>query len=109
MAYHPADKNFTAYGLVVEGAAAEAQQAPPPPQPEPQTQTQQTTASSGGGSKKSNLEAYEADYLARLDQQTKENAELMAAAEELAAKRRGESGGSSGQASSTKGSLPKGF
>ncbi|KAG2478017.1 MAG: hypothetical protein NPMRth3_2200003 [Nitrosopumilales archaeon] len=107
LAYHPADTNFTGYGLVVEGAAAQAQQAPPPPPP-PEPQPQQTTASTGGGSKKPDLEAYEADYMARLDQQEKENAELMKAAAELAAKRSGESGGSSGQASSTKGSLPKG-
>ena len=111
LAYHPADKNFTGYGLVVEGAAAESQQAPPPPpQPEPQAeQAQQTTASSGGGSKKSDLESYEAEYLARLKQNEKEHEELMRAAEELAAKRRAESGGSSEQAGSSKGTLPKGF
>ena len=106
LAYHPADRNFTGYGLVVEGAAAQAQQAPPPPQAEPQ---QQTTASSGGSSKQSDLEAYENDYMARLDQEEKENTELMNAAAELAAKRRGDSGGSSGKASSKKGALPKGF
>ena len=107
LAYHPADRNFTGYGLVVEGAAAQTQQAPPPPPP-PEPQPQQTTASTGGGSSKSDLESYEADYLARLEKQERENAELMKAAAELAAKRSGESGGSSGQSSSTKGSLPKG-
>ncbi len=110
LAYHPADRNFTGYGLVVEGVAAQAQQAPPPPQAEPQPEPQpQTTASTGGSSKKSDLEAYEADYMARLEQQEQENAELMKAAAELAAKRSGDSGGSSGQTGSKKGALPKGF
>jgi len=108
LAYHPADRTFTGYGLEVEGATAQTQQAPPPPPPQPEPQPQQTTASTGGGSKKSDLEAYEADYMARLEQQERENAELMKAAAELAAKRSGESGGSSGQASSKKGALPKG-
>jgi len=107
LAYHPADKNFIAYGLVVEGAAAQTQQAPPPPPP-PEPQPQQTTASTGGGSKKSDLEAYEADYVARLEKGHIEEEHIRSAAEELAAKKMAESGGSSGQASSTKGSLPKG-
>ncbi len=105
MAYHPADRNFTGYGLVVEGAAAQAQQAPPPPPP---PEPQQTTPSTGGGSKKSDLEAYEADYVARLEQGHIEQEHIQRAAEELASKRMAESGGSSGQASSKKGALPKG-
>jgi len=107
LAYHPADRNFIGYGLVVEGAAAQTQQAPPPPPP-PEPQPQQTTVSTGGGSKKSDLEAYEADYLVRLDKEQQEHSELMTAAAELATKHRAESGGSSGQTSSTKGTLPKG-
>jgi hypothetical protein len=107
LAYHPADTNFTGYGLVVEGAAAQAQQAPPPPPP-PEPQPQQTTASTGGGSKKSDLESYEADYLARLEQGHIEQEHIQRAAEELAAKRMADSGGSSGQADSKKGALPKG-
>ncbi len=111
LAYHPADRNFTGYGLVVEGAEAQAQQAPPPPPPpEPQAEPQQqTTASTGGSSKQSDLEAYENDYMARLERQEQEDAELMKAAAELAAKRSGDSGGSSGQTGSKKGALPKGF
>jgi len=105
LAYHPADTNFTGYGLVVEGAAAQAQQAPPPPPP---PEPQQTTPSTGGGSKKSDLKAYEADYVARLEQGHIEQEHIQRAAEELAAKRMAESGGSSGQASSKKGALPKG-
>ncbi len=107
LAYHPADTNFTGYGLVVEGAAAQAQQAPPPPPP-PEPQPQQTTASTGGGSKNSDLEAYESDYLARLEQGHIEQEHIQRAAEELAAKRMADSGGSSGQAGSKKGALPKG-
>lgn len=111
MAYHPADKMFAGYGLVVEGATAQAKKAPPPPPPPPRTepQPQQTASSSGGSSKQSNLEAYERDYLARLDAEERAHEELMQAAAELAAKRRTESGGSSGQTHSTKGTLPKGF
>lgn len=110
LAFHPADKNFTGYGFVVEGAAAQAQKAPPPPPPQPKAEPQQQQQSaSTGSSKQSSLEAYEAEYLARLDREEKENDELMRAAQELSAKRRGESGGSSGQTSSAKGSLPKGF
>jgi hypothetical protein len=110
LAYHPADKDHIGYGLVVEGAAAQAKQAPPPPPPpQPKAEPQQQQTASTDSSKQSSLEAYEAEYLARLEREDKENAELMRAAQELAAKRKTESGGSSGQASSTKGSLPKGF
>jgi len=110
LSYHPADKTFS--GLHVEGAAAQTQTAPPPPPPpppQPEPQPQQTTANTGGNSRKSELETYEEEYLARLDNEAKEHDELMKAAEELAAKRTAESGGSPGQASSKKGSLPKGF
>jgi hypothetical protein len=102
---------FAGYGLIVSGATAQAKTQsapPPPPPPQPEPHVQQTTRASSG-SKHSKLEAYERDYLARLEQQEREHDELMRAAAELAAKRRTESGGSSGQASSTKGSLPKGF
>jgi len=110
LSYHPADTNFTGYGLQVEGAVAQTQTAPPPPPPpQPEPQPQQTTASTGGNSRKSELETYEEEYLARLDNEAKEHDELMKAAEELAAKRTAESGTSSGQSDSKKGSLPKGF
>jgi len=108
LSYHPADKTFS--GLHVEGAAAQTQTAPPPPPPpQPEPQPQQTTASTGGNSRKSELETYEEEYLARLDNEAREHDELMKAAEELAAKRTAESGGSSGQSDTKKGSLPKGF
>lgn len=108
MAYHPADKMFTGYGLIVQGAAAQTKQAPPPPPPRTEPQVQQTSSSSGGSSKQSQLEKYEQDYLARLDAEDRAHDELMQAAAELTAKRRTESGGSSGQARSSKGTLPKG-
>jgi len=110
LSYHPADTNFTGYGLHVEGAAAQTQTAPPPPPPpQPEPQPQQTTASTGGNSRKSELETYEEEYLGRLDKEAKEHDELMKAAADLAAKRTAESGSSSGQSDSKKGSLPKGF
>jgi len=108
LAYHPSDKKFTGYGLVVEGATAQQQtQSAPPPPPQPEPQPQQTTSSKS--SKQSELEAYEADYMDRLEHGHIEQEHIQRAAEELAAKRMAESGGSSGQASSKKGSLPKGF
>jgi len=108
LAYHPADRTFTGYGLEVEGAAAQTQQAPPPPPPQPEPQPQQTTASRGGSSRQQELEAYERDYLERLEQGHIEQEHIQRTAEELAAKRMAESGGSSGQAGSKKGALPKG-
>jgi hypothetical protein len=108
MAYHPHDKSFTGYGMQVQGIAKQqTQSAPPPPPPQPEPQPQQ--ASSGGSGKQSSLEAYENEYLARLDRQAQEQDELMQAAAELAAKRKGQASSDSGQASSKKGSLPKGF
>jgi len=108
LAYHPSDKKFTGYGLVVEGATAQQQtQSAPPPPPPPEPQPQQTTSSKI--SKQSELEAYEADYMDRLEQGHVEQEHIQRAAEELAAKRMGESDGSSGETSSKKGSLPKGF
>ena len=98
MAYHPADKNFTGYGLQIEGATAQTQSAPPPPPPPPQPQVQQTTASTSGrkSSRQAELEAYEKDYMTRLENQAQEYAK---AAEEAA----------KSQPSSKAGALPKGF
>jgi len=87
LSYHPADTNFTGYGLQVEGATAQAQTQtappPPPPPPQPEPQPQQTTASTGGSSRKSELEKYEEEYLARLDNEARENDELMKAAADI--------------------------
>ena len=97
MSYHPADKNFTGYGLQIEGATAQTQSAPPPPPPPP-PQVQQTTASTGGGksSKQAELEAYEKDYMTRLANQEQEQAKAAETA-------------STSQPSSKAGALPKGF
>jgi len=99
MSYHPADKNFTGYGLQIEGATAQTQSAPPPPPPPPPPpQVQQTTASTGGGksSKQAELEAYEKDYMTRLANQEQEQAKAAETA-------------STSQPSSKAGALPKGF
>jgi len=106
MCYHPADKTFTGYGLQIEGATAQTESAPPPPQPQVEAQPEKFT--SPKNTKEDKLAAYEAEYLERLARQDRENAEIQRAAEEIAAKRQTESGGSAGS-SSTKGSLPKGF
>lgn len=98
LAYHPSDKIFTGYGMRVEGVAAQAQtqQAPPPPPPPPQAQQsapppQQTSSRSGSGKlKQQQLEEYERNYLARLEQQRIEDEEIRRAAKELAAKRTGQ-------------------
>ena len=125
MAYHPPDKTFNGLGLKLEGVAEAqtTQSAPPPPPPQeppkqkgtlpkgmeqPQAQVQTSASSGGNGSRKDELEAYEADYLARLEKDAQEAAELQRAAEELAAKKRAESASSSGGGSS-RGTLPKGF
>ena len=92
MAYHPADTSFTGYGLRIEGATAQTQSAPPPPPP---PQVQQTTASAGGGksSRQAELEAYEKDYMARLENQAQEQAKAQA---------------TTAEATTKKGALPKG-
>jgi len=107
VAYHPADKQFVGYGLTVEDVQVQTQQAPPPPEPTQQAPPPQQTTASSGSSKKSQLEAYESEYMERLEREEKESRELMAAAAELAAKKQAESKPSS--SGSTKGSLPKGF
>ena len=111
LAYHPADKRFDGFEYKIEGIEApqaqQTQQAPPPPAPESTLPKGSTQTSAGGDdSRKSKLESYEAEYLARLEKEAQEARELAAAAAELAAKRKTESAGSSG---STRGTLPKGF
>jgi len=110
LAFHPhnPDKNFQGYGISLGHGTAQVQTQSPPPPPPPQQQSVPKESASSGGSKKADLEAYERDYLARLDAEATEAVEIQRAAEELAAKRNSESGGSS-QTSSTHGSLPKGF
>ena len=126
MAYHPPDKTFNGLGLKLEGVTeAQTQSAPPPPPPppqeppkqkgtlpkgmeQPQAQVQTSAGTdTGNSSRKDDLEAYEADYLARLEKDAQEAAEIQRAAEELAAKKRAESTSSGG--GSSRGTLPKGF
>jgi hypothetical protein len=116
LAFHPKDREFTGYGVQLGHGQAQVQAKAPPPPPPPQPSQAQgkipkgsAQASAGGSSKKEALEAYEREYLARLEQEEREAAELQRAAAELAAKRRAQSGSQAGATSSTRGSLPKGF
>jgi len=113
LAYSPPSKTFGSFSGVdmsVEGVEikAQTQQAPPPEPPKPAETTQQSSSSSNTGkSKQQSLEEYESNYMQRMENEQKENEELMQAAAELRAKRQAESPSSGSQ--STKGSLPKGF
>jgi type IV secretory pathway VirB10-like protein len=112
LAYHPQATSFTGYGISLGHGAAQTQTkaAPPPPPPPAKSETlpKESHSSGGGSSKKQSLEAYEQQYLARLEQQERESREFQQAAAELAAKKRGESGSTS-SGGSARGSLPKGF
>jgi hypothetical protein len=113
LAYSPPGKTFGSFSGVnmsVEGVEIKAQtlespkpaettQAPPP--------QQSSSNGNAGNSKQEALEKYEADYMQRMDDEQRENEELMKAAAELRAKRQAESPSSGSK--STKGSLPKGF
>ncbi|MEJ2260874.1 MAG: trans-sialidase [Nitrosopumilaceae archaeon] len=127
LAYHPADKTFGSFSgtqMTVEGLATKKQEAPkeaPKPAPKPTgtlpkgfeakpTQTQSpppNTASNENKSRTEQLEEYEKEYLQRLEkeriEQEKEYQEqLQREAAEAAAQAKA-------RASSTHGSLPKGF
>jgi len=118
LAYSPPGKTFGSFSGVnmsVEGIEIQAQ-TPEPPKPAetkpkgtlPKGSTQQSSSSSSAGSsKKQSLEEYEADYMKRMDDEQRENEELMTAAAELRAKRQAESPAS--DSPSKKGALPKGF
>jgi len=94
MCYHPADKNFTGYGLQIEGATAQTQSAPPPPPPPAEAQPEPSSAGSGKSSKQAELEAYEKDYVARMANKPQEQAKATEA---------------KSKPSSKAGALPKGF
>ncbi|MGI0004696.1 MAG: trans-sialidase, partial [Candidatus Nitrosotenuis sp.] len=75
LAYHPRPKNFAGYGIKGTAGAAQASAPPPPPAPKPRSDTlpKDTTAPApSGDSRKDKLEAYEKEYLARLQQQNKQ-------------------------------------
>ena len=132
LAHHPADKNFDGFDYKIAGvpeagaAKPQQQQAPPPPPPPPkpkgtlpkgmsppppppQQQQQQAPPPppAQDQSKKDDLAAYEAEYLARLDREAQEAAELAQAAAELAARKRAEA--EQAPSRKPKGTLPKGF
>ena len=113
LAYSPPGKRFGSFSGVtmnVQGVEIKGQ-TPEPPKPAETTQApppqQSGSSSSAGSSKQQSLEEYEADYMNRMDNQQRENEELMAAAAELRAKRQAESPAS--DSPSKKGALPKGF
>ena len=99
LAYHPEAKKF---GTWINDAPAgeQAKSAPPPPPPEPQPEPQASAGSaSDGKSKQAQLEDYEKEYLARLEQKKVDDAK---AASEAAAE-------ATAKALSTRGSMPKGW
>jgi len=113
LAYSPPGKTFGSFSGVtmnVEGVEIKAQ-TQEPPKPAETTQApppqQSSSSSNTGKSKKQSLEEYESDYMKRMDDQQRENDELMKAAAELSAKRQTES--SPSDSTSKKGALPKGF
>jgi len=71
LAYHPRQKYFAGFGI--QGSAGTAQvSAPPPPAPKPAQGTLPKDTSipaPSGDSRKAQLEAYEREYLARIQQQ----------------------------------------
>ena len=73
---------------------------PPPPQPEPQASA---GSASDGKSKQAQLEDYEKDYLARLEQKKVDDAKAVAEAAKA------EAAAAATKAQSNRGSLPKGF
>jgi hypothetical protein len=96
LAHHPVSKTFTGYGIKATGTAAQATTAPPPkptPAPEPKPATQSSETEAQQKSRKAQLEAYEKEYLERVQQAEKQREEKPVPT----------------PAGSTKGSLPKGF
>ena len=113
LAYSPPGKTFGSFSgdyMSVEGIEIKAQ-TPEPPKPAEITQApppqQSSSSSNTGKSKKQSLDDYESDYMKRMDDERRENDELMRAAEELREKRQAESQPS--DSPSKKGALPKGF
>ena len=91
LAYHPHNKRHAGYGIKTTGTAQTAQTTAPPPKPAPQPQTS-TESAAQQKSRKAQLDAYEKEYLTRLQQAEKQREEKPAP-----------------QPAATRGSLPKGF
>ena len=103
LAYHPEAKKF---GTWINDAPAgdQAKSAPPPPPPPPQPEPQASAGSaSDGKSKQAQLEDYEKDYLARLEQKKVDDAKAVAEAAKA------EAAAAAAKVQSNRGSLPKGF
>ena len=85
-------------------AGEQAKSAPPPPPPPPQPEPQASAGSaSDGKSKQAQLEDYEKDYLARLEQKKVDDAKAVAEAAKA------EAAAAAAKVQSNRGSLPKGF
>ena len=104
LAYHPEAKKF---GTWINDAPAgdQAKSAPPPPPPPPPQPEPQASAGSAsdGKSKQAQLEDYEKDYLARLEQKKVDDAKAVAEAAKA------EAAAAAAKVQSNRGSLPKGF
>ncbi|RNJ76254.1 MAG: trans-sialidase, partial [Nitrosopumilus sp. H13] len=105
LAYHPPDKTFGSFSsstMNVQGVELKPQtQAPPPPASKPDAALpKETQPSSSSKSKQESLEEYEADYLKRLEDAKIADEKAYQEAVEEETKHR---------ASTTHGSLPKGF
>ena len=98
LAYHPESKKFGTW--INDAPAGEQTKSAPPPPPPPQPEPQASAGSaSDGKSKQAQLEDYEKEYLARLEQKKVDDAK---AASEAAAE-------ATAKALSTRGSMPKGW
>jgi len=111
LCYHPPDKSFGGYGLVMTGAGQVQvqQQAPPPPPPPPQSDTLPKERSYAGTVQKSRKELreeYEQEYLARMEKEEREAEELQRAAAELIAKKESQT---QTKPTATQSAMPKGW
>jgi hypothetical protein len=90
LAYHPRTKYFAGFGIKGTGGAAQTTAPPPAPAPQPAKGTlpkDEAAQASGGNSRKGQLEEYEKQYLARLQQQQQQAKEEAKAQQAAMAKR----------------------
>ena len=88
LAYHPRTKYFAGFGIKSTGGAAQTTAPPPAPQPAKGTLPKDAAAQApSGNSRKDQLEEYEKQYLARLQQQAQQAKEAPQVQQAAAAKR----------------------
>ncbi len=101
LAYHPEAKKFGTW--INDAPAGEQVKSAPPPPPPPQPEPQASAGSvSDGKSKQEQLEDYEKEYLARLEQKKVDDAKAVAEAAKAEA-------AAATKAQSNRGSMPKGW